>query len=164
MDRVQRIATALAVLGSACLTACAGGPSADPSPESPDPTPVAVSGHIDVVLDTSGVDALINAPDVGAQCSEGTGLAAGDRVVLESADGTVIGLGELAGGVTVNETTAPPNRACRLEFTVDVPNSGDLTGDFFTLQFGATGGTEFTLSAKELTTGPALQVGEYYWY
>ena len=32
------------------------------------------------------------------------------------------------------------------------------------VQFGATGGTEFTLSAEELTAGPALQVGEYYWY
>ena len=164
MDRMQRIATAFAVLGSVCLTACAGEPSADPSPTVQSSTPASVSGVVDVVLDTSDMDALIGAPDVGAPCSEGTGLAAGDRVVLESADGTVIGLGELAGGLMVNETTAPANRACRLEYTVDVPDSGDLTGDFFTLQFGATGTTEFTMSGEELTAGPALQVGEYYWY
>lgn len=162
MSRLPTMVTVLAVMGSASLSACGGGVSADSPAASA--TPTAVVGVVDVVVDTANLDKLVTVADVGAPCTEGAGLAAGDSAVIENAEGTVIGLGELVGGVMVNESAAPPNRACRLEFTVEVPDSTDLAGDFFTLRLGASGGEEFTLTAKELTDGPALQVGEYYWH
>lgn len=162
MKRLQAVLTVLAVLGSVGLTACGTGASTD-APSEP-ATPTTVVGTVDAVVDTSDLDKLAAVADVGAPCTEGAGLAAGDRVVIESAEGTVIGLGELVGRVMVNESAAAPNRACRLKFTIEVPDSTDLTGDFFTLKLGASGGEEFTLTAKELTDGPALQVGEYYWH